>query len=301
MKPSIVPVLALMIVTPLGYCAGASTYISLSSIYHSQTHTLLGQTANNDTLATQLEWNSQKERLKHSGWLARGVQMSFASSSQYASISANLPIYHVSPQNGFWLSVYNRVERFTATLETSRIYLDKEGNASSVTSGSALTADLISQGYEVYWKEDTLLPTLINEIGFVYQSQTTPIQVNLNSTNATLFDGQMTGWGIRLGKHLQPRGLSLDWDLAVLQLDTDFSNSVTEHRAVAPDESKCLWARFQLRGQYRHYITPYWYAAPFVGLDLQGYIQQTRDPNIVEQPTSTVTKWQAGLQLQKWF
>lgn len=301
MKTVTVPLFLLISQTTPCFGGGAASYIHLSSAYFGQQNTLLGQTSSNQGYGFSVEWNSQKERLRDTGWFARGVTLSSTQSSFYSEYSTTIPLFQIAKRHGLWTSITRRSQQFTTTLDSSQIYLDKEGNPSPVAAGSDLSAELNTQEVVWSWREESHEATLLNEISLVYCTQSTPVQVNLSTTNATLFDGSFSGWGLRIAKRQQPRGFNLNWSLDVFELESYFSDDATGHRQQAPAESRTLFTRFTLEWQYRQYLAPYWYAKPFAQYSLQAYLQPQSAPSVVDQPTMTQSQWKIGMAIQKWF
>lgn len=277
------------------------SYLSAYSGLHIGQHQYLKDTASLNTPYVGLRLDGTQHRHKDSGWLARGLAADFKQGQGLQRFQGQLPLFHWTKTHGLWVEYQYSQQSLEATLSESAIFLGKDGTTTSIAADANVSSDLQQSTLSLYWYEASKQIGPINYLGVFQTTQLTPAASTLTGTNASLFDGRFSGFGLILGRKKDTRGLSFQWHMGLSQLDSDFSNEVTGHRSASQSESTVYQLDLNFGWQYRYYLAPYWYLVPKVKLRVTTTMQTTMDPQQVDHDTFLYLDSQTEVSLQKRF
>lgn len=276
-------------------------YLSAYSGFHMGQQRYLGEAASLNTLYYGARLDSTHWRRKARGWLARGGALDVLQGQGVLQIHGQLPVFQWDKLNGLWLDYELNQYTLEATLSESSIFLANNGDTTSITADSSVSIDHQVSKLAVYWYEKTQTSSPINYIGGFYQTEVSPASSTITGTNASLFDGTFNGFGLTLGRKRDKRGFNFQWTLNMAQLDSDFSNDVTAHRAASKSESTIYQLGINLNWHYRYYLAPYWYLVPEVKVGFSAATQTTAAPEQVDHDALVQYQTQSQISLQKRF
>ncbi|GAA6134276.1 hypothetical protein NBRC116188_10650 [Oceaniserpentilla sp. 4NH20-0058] len=261
----------------------------------------MGQNITSEQLAYGAEANLQAQRFKPAGWMARGPRFDVLYSAQSLSIDAHINIYQSHLHQGFWFQFDWSKSEFSGEISSNNIYLNESGAASSITQGDVITSNRDTQTSHIYWYESLKEEGPINTAGLFYTQEATPAKSTLSNTNANIFDGYFSGFGFTIGRIKDDKGLNFQWRLTLAQLDSGFSNRVTNHRALSSLESTVYKFGIQLHWHYRYYLSPYWYVVPSTHLQYNILMQTQLNPEFVEHDALGYLQYSMGVSLRRYF
>jgi hypothetical protein len=299
MKPIFV---FLLLITSLLFntqCLGGK--LALTTGYQKAEHQYLDDTSHQEGQIFGASLDFQHWRRKNTGWLARGPSFNINQAANFISVNAQLPLYQWHKHQGSWLSIDWQQQDLHTQLTDSRIFLGNNGTSTSLPQDSTISSTREFQRIQFYWHESTHHESTINVVGVSYSREFSPVSSELSSTNASLFDGKFTGLGITLGRIKDDRGLNFQWRLHVASLDSDFSDTVTQHRALAKKESAAYKVALHLSWHYRYYLAPYWYLVPQMQYNVSYLAQSELAPINVEHPSFVYTQSQSTISLRHHF
>lgn len=248
-----------------------------------------------------IELNTQSYRLKTSGWFARGPSISAQHSQNHLDIDTHTPLYQFSLHQGLWFQFEWQQDTFDSQSKSAQIYLDENGNAQAINPQDNIILERYFQRAHVYWYESVKQEGPINRVGLFYSLETSPASAEISSTNASLFDGQFTGFGFSLGRIKDDKGLNFQWQLNIAQLDTHFSNNTTNHRALSSLESTVYQLHLELDWHYRYYLAPYWYLAPSIHYQYSTLLQTQLQPEVIEHEPLNFSQFSGFVSLRRYF
>ncbi|EAT13831.1 hypothetical protein HF888_10365 [Bermanella marisrubri] len=290
----------LLLSLSLANAAHSTAYIRLHYGYYGSQHAFVEDEATQQSIMQSIDINLLTWRRKRVGYLSRGPRLQWIQAEQLTQVSATLPIYQWTPDHGAYFEYRYSQWQLDTNWSTSRLYLQDNGTAVSTGIGESRIESEQTQ-WQLYWLEGVNQEGPINRVGLSYLQQNTPASAEISGVTADLYDADFTGWGIQLGRIKHDRGLNFQWLLDIYNLQTDFSNSVTQHRATARGESEDLRLNLQLDWHYRYRIEPYWYWVPKVGSQLTYQTQSDTNPQIVKHDAFTSVDWYASLGLEITF
>lgn len=276
-------------------------YLSAHSGLHLSNHQYLGDEAQLSSPVYGVRFDSTLWRRSEKGWLARGAAIEVSQGQNYLKFQGQVPIFHWHKRNGIWLDYQFHQQTLEATLSESAIFLANNGSATSVAANSNVSVDHQISQLAFYWYEKSRTSSPINFIGGVYQTETSPARSTITGTNASLFDGTFTGFGLTLGRKQDERGLNFQWTLNMTQLDSDFSNDITAHRQASKAESTAYQLGLHLNWHYRYYLAPYWYLVPQLKILFTAATQTAMDPVQLDHDPLIQYQTQTLIHLQKRF
>jgi len=283
---------------PMICCA---EYLGVSSLNLKQQHNYIGSDITIEQLAYGAEFNLQNLRIKRTGWFARGPRAMAITSQNSLYLDGHVNLYQNHLHQGIWLQIEYSDSEYTSQINQSFIYLDHSGVASAISSGDTILSNRTSTTSHIYWYESVKDEGPINTASLFYNRETAPAASTLSTTNAQVFDGQFSGFGFTLGRIKDDKGLNFQWRLTMAQLDSDFSNQVTNHRNLSTLESTSFKLAIQLDWHYRYYLAPYWYLVPSAHLQYSSIIQRQLNPEIIEHEALNYLQYSARLSLRKYF
>jgi len=281
------------------FCHGE--YLGLSTLSLKQQHNYMGTNVTIDQIAYSTELNLQTLRYKRTGWLARGPKGQLTTSANSTYLDGHINIFQNQLNQGFWLQIEQFDSEFVNQVNQSFIYLTNSGSASSITSGDTIASNRTLFTTHFYWYESLKDEGPINTAGLFYSNETVPAAGSLSTTNAEVFDSQFSGFGFTLGRIKDDKGLNFQWRLTLAQLDSDFSNSATNHTSLSSDESISFKLALQLDWHYRYYLAPYWYLVPSTHFQYSALMQRQLNPEIIEHDALSYLQYSVRLSLRKYF
>lgn len=279
----------------------AAEYAGLYSANLNQQHNYMGQNITLEQMAYGAESNLQTHRFKHTGWMARGPRFDVLYSAQSLSMDAHINIYQSHLHQGFWFHFEQHNSEFESEITSNKIYLNGSGIASSIIQGDVITSNRDTQTHHIYWYESVKEEGPINTAGLFYTQEANPAKSSLSNTNATIFDGRFSGFGFTIGRIKDDKGLNFQWRLTLAQLDSDFSNQVTNHRDLSSLESTVYKFGIQLNWHYRYYLSPYWYVVPSTHLQYSMLMQTQLNPEFVEHDALSYLQYSMRVSLRRYF
>ena len=243
----------------------------------------------------------QARRYATHGWMAKGPKIQIQQSSNHLEIDLHTSLYQFNPHNGVWLQFEWQKTSLDTIVGSNQIYINESGTAQALSSGDSLLLERQFSRSQVYWYESLKEEGPINTIGVFYSVETSPASANLSTTNANVFDGRFSGFGFSLGRIKDDRGLNFQWRLNVAQLDTDFSNDATAHRALSSLESTAYQVDLTLNWHYRYYLSPYWYLVPSIKYQYQNAFQSQLQPEFVEHEQLSFTQFSGFIAIRRYF
>lgn len=275
--------------------------IGLSAGFENQQQNYLSDVSTLQEPYVGVTLDLQHWRVRTHGWLSRGPKLSIVQSAQSLRASADLPIYQFNEQHGLWFASQYRQTQFTTITDASHIFLGNNGQTTTITANDQILSQHQQQAYQLYWYESSILIGAINQIGLIYQHETSPAASGISNTNADWFDGVWSGWGILLGRVRDYKGLNFQWHATLTQLNSEFSNNITNNVVLSKTESQVYGLTFKASWHYRYYLAPYWYLVPRLGFSSGIIFQKEFDPQQVEHDPYRQTEWFSEIQLQKRF
>ncbi len=275
--------------------------MALTTGYHQTDHQYLDDTSSQEGQILGASLDFQHWRRKDIGWHARGPSIQVNQAANFINLNAQLPLYQWQKHHGSWLSIEWQQQDLQTQLSEPHIFLDNDGTSTSLPQDSIISSTRQFQRIQIYWHESTRYESTINVAGFSYSRELSPVNSELSSTNASLFEGEFTGLGIVLGRIKNDRGLNFQWRLNVASLDTNFSDSATQHRLLAKQESAVYKLALRLSWHYRYYLAPYWYVVPQLQYQFSYLTQSELAPVNVEHSSFTYTQIQSTISIQHHF
>lgn len=245
--------------------------------------------------------NMQSYRRKPTGWMSRGPRLHIEQSMSGLSIDSHVSLYQPYVHQGFWFQFQWQKHNFDSQLSENEVYLNQSGTASSLAAGDDINLGRQYFNGQIYWYESIKDEGPINTAGIFYAVETSPVNAEISSTNATVFDGVFSGFGFTLGRIKDDRGLNFQWRLTLAQLDSDLSNDATNHRSLSSLESTVYQLKIRLDWHYRHYIAPYWYVVPSLHLSHENLLQSQLDPQFVDHKQFNFTQLSVLLGIRRYF
>ncbi len=280
-------------------CLGGN--LALTTGYQQSGHQYLDDISSQEGQILGASLDFQHWRRKDTGWLARGPSMEINQAANFINLKAQLPLYQWHKHHGSWLSIDWQQQDLQTQLSDPHIFLDNNGTSTSLPQDSVISSTRQFQSIQIYWHESTRYKSTINVAGFSYSRELSPVNSELSTTNASLFEGEFTGLGIVLGRIKDDRGLNFQWRLNVANLDTNFSDSATQHRLLAKQESSAYKVALNLSWHYRYYLAPYWYLVPQVQYQFSYLTQSELAPVNVEHPSFIYTQTQSTISIRHHF
>ncbi len=250
---------------------------------------------------TGIELDMRSYRHKPVGWYTRGPQVRIQQSTHHLDTDIHIPLYQFHLHQGIWFEFEWQESTFETQLSGNQIYLDEDGTAQTIAADTSIRFERQLQRGQVYWYESVKDEGPINTVGLFYSVETSPVNVDISSTNANLFDGRFSGFGFSLGRIKDDRGLNFQWHLNLAQLDTDFSNRATQHRSLSSLESTVYQIELKLDWHYRYYIMPYWYLVPSIHYQYSRLLQTQFEPKFVEHDAFGATQLSGFIALRRYF
>ena len=258
-------------------------------------------TATSQEEANGITLNAQSYRHQPTGWIARGPSIRIQQSPNHLDIDTHIPIYQFHLHQGLWFQFEWQENAFETQLSSSQVYLDENGTAQSIAADSDVIFERSFQRGQMYWYESVKQEGPINTVGLFYSVETSPASVDISSTNASLFDGRFSGFGFSFGRIKDDKGLNFQWRLNLAQLDTDFSNDATDHRALSSLESTVYQVQLSLDWHYRYYLSPYWYLVPSFHYQYSNILQTQLQPEFVEHESLRFTQVSGFIAIRRYF
>ena len=280
---------------------GHGRYLSAYSGFHFSQHQYLVEDATLTTPYVGARLDSTHFRRKGQGWFSRGVAAQFSQGQNYQQFDGQIPFFQWTKHQGIWLDYFYSKQSLEADLAESAIFLGEDGTTTSIAAGSNVTTDFQISRLSIYWYESTQYAGPINYLGVFQTTEITPAASTLTGTNASIFDGSFTGFGLTMGRKKDTRGLNFQWRLRLAQLNSDFSDNVTGHRALSTEESTVYQLAMDLNWHYRYYLAPYWYLVPEIRVNFSTSLQTTMDPQQVDHDAFIFIGTQSLISLQKRF
>lgn len=287
----------LVINSHLGY----ASYLSAYGGFHLSQHQYLPDSANLSTPYVGMRFDSTEFRRRPTGWLARGVGAQISQGQSYQQLRGQVPVFHWTKLQGLWFDYEYIKQTLESDLIESAIFLGQDGTTTAIPANSNVSSDHQISRMALYWYESSKQVGPINYLGLYQSTEITPATSTLTGTNATLFDSEFRGYGLILGRKKDTRGLNFQWTLRLAQLDSNFSNDVTGHRALSEKESTVYQLDMDMAWHYRLYLAPYWYLVPELRIRFSAMTQTTMEPLQVEHDAFTLFESQTAIHLQKRF
>lgn len=275
--------------------------ISFSAGFISQQQNFLSETSTFQEPYISATLDLQPWRIHAQGWLARGPKLSLTQSAQSLLAHADLPIYQFNPQQGLWFGSDYQQAQFSTIADTDHIFLGNNGQSTAINANDQVLSQHKLQTYQLYWYESSSLIGAINQIGLIYQQQSGPAASIISNTNADWFDGSWSGWGLILGRIRDNKGFNFQWKATLTQLDSQFSDRITNNVALSKTESQGYGFTFQASWHYRYYLAPYWYLVPRLGISSRVLFQKEFNPQQIEHDPYRQTELFSEIQMQKRF
>lgn len=247
------------------------------------------------------ELNLQTYRRHPIGWLARGPKIKIQQSPSYLSVDTHVSLYQFHIHQGLWFQFQWQDESMNSEISTSLVYVSDSGAAQTLNTGDIIDFERHLHRAHVYWYESVKDEGPINTLGLFYSSESSPVNADITSTNATLFDGTFSGFGFSLGRIKDDRGLNFQWQMYLAKLDSDLSNDATQHRQLSSAESTVYQMGFRFDWHYRYYLGPYWYLVPSVHVDYERLLQTQFDPEFVEHKQFSWVQLSGFIALRRYF
>lgn len=251
------------------------------------------------TIGFQL--NMQPYRRRPTGWLVRGAKIHLQQQNSLLQTDIHIPVYQFHIHQGIWFQFKQQENTFETRLNDAQVYLPNNGSAQGLTADTNVTFEHSYQQGQIYWYESVKDEGPINTLGFFYSVESSPVNASISTTNATVFDGQFSGFGMTLGRIKDDKGLNFQWRLNIAQLDSDFSNDATEHRSLSSAESTVYQVELNLNWHYRYYLTPYWYLVPSLHYQYRHSLQTQFNPEFVEHDGFSFTQLSGAIALRRYF
>lgn len=285
----------------LPFSASYCEYLALTSSNLKQQHNFIGENITLEQLAYGAELNLQSLRYERTGWFARGPKLQYTSSQDSLTFNGQMNIYQSHLHQGFWLEINWQDSQFRTEINQDLIYLNESGTAISLLSGDTINSKRASRFTQLYWFESLKDEGPINTAGLFYSTESNPTASSITSTNADVFDGNFNGFGFTIGRIKDDRGLNFQWRMNAAQYDTNFSDDVTNHRALSSQESKVYKLGIELNWHYRYYLGPYWYLVPSTHLQYHNIMQTQLNPEFVEHENLSYLEFAFGIALRRYF
>ncbi len=280
-------------------CSGQ--YLAAFSGYQSTEHGYLDDPSSQQGLVSGVSLDLRAWRRRSNGWLSRGPKVAFKQGNGTLSSDSHLSIYQWQKYQGLWFNLQGQLQTLQTQLSQQQIFLDNTGAPTILGTGSSIENQRSMQRWQLYWHESTPYAGPLNLMGVFYLQESSPILGQLSNTNATMFDGQFSGFGLILGRLKDKRGFNFQWQLSLAKLDTDFSNQTTLHRSLAPQESSVYQLGLNLSWHYRHYLAPYWYLVPQVKVQYNSLMQTATEPQTVQHEAFDYLQVQSLISLRRYF
>ncbi len=264
-------------------------------------HQYLIDTADDKEQTYGASLDMQAYRKQPTGWMARGPKARAQQSTNHIDLDVHASLYQFHTHQGVWLEFEWQKNTLETVIGSNQIYIDESGLAQSLTSGDTVLLERQFLRGQAYWYESIKDEGPLNIIGLFYSEETSPVSATISSTNATVFDGRFTGFGFSLGRIKDDRGLNFQWRLNLAQLDTDFSNDATLHRALSSLESTVYQLDLKLDWHYRYYLAPYWYLVPSIHYQYQSIFQSQFQPEFVEHEKLNFTQFSGFIAIRHYF
>lgn len=257
-------------------------YLSLTSGFQNSQHGYLSDVGSLNTQVLGAKLDLSQWRRTQKGWLARGVSAEYAQGINYSNLKMSVPIFHWHPQQGLWLEVSSLSQNLDIEISNDETLLNNSGLSTAITAGSTLSAGHNINQFNLYWYESSRQTAPMNIIGGFFYSEASPAGSTISGSTATVFDGVFTGYGMMLGRKKDDKGLNFQWRLHLAQMNMDFSDGVTSHRAASQSESTSFKLGLDVGWHYRYYLMPYWYLVPEVKVGLNALTQTQVAPVEIE-------------------
>ncbi len=276
-------------------------YLAAFSGYQTSEHAYLGDDSNLQGLVNGASLDLRAWRRRSNGWLSRGPKVAFKQGAGTFSSESHVSIYQWRKHQGIWLSTLSQQQTLQTELSQEHIFLDNAGTANILGVGTLIKNQRSVQRTQLYWHESSDNIGPLNLLGVFNLQESTPVSGRLSNTNASLFEGQFSGFGLILGRLKDKRGVNFQWQLSLAQLNSDFSNAATSHRTIAPKESSVYQLGVNLSWHYRHYLAPYWYLVPQFNVQHSSLIQTTSNPQTVQHDAFRYLQIQSFISLRRYF
>lgn len=275
-------------------------YISADYGYYGSQHAYVTDEATQQSLMQRVDINLLSRRRQRTGFVARGPRLQWLQAQQLTQVSTTFPLYQWTPDHGAFFEYQYSQWQMDTSWSSNQLYLRDDGTPTNTGVGDS-KIESEQTLWQLYWYEGVNQEGPINRVGISFLQQNIPASATISGITADLFDASFTGWGIQLGRIKHDRGLNFQWLLNIHNVQTDFSDAVTQHRQNAKNESEDLRLHLEMDWHYRYRIEPYWYWVPKLGSQLVYQTQSATDPQTLEHDAYTAFDWFFSLGLQITF
>ena len=293
--------LLLALITLLSSPAAKGEYLSVFSGYQLSEHSYLIDTSEQQSTMIGARIDTHDWRRKPIGWWARGIVAQVKQAPNFLSAHALIPIYQWHKHQGTWLEVNWSKQDFTTTLSDAQTFLGNDGTETALNANSTITTERQLQQIQFYWLESSKHIGPMNLFGISYSQETSPAASQISSSSASYFDGKFTGTGLIFGRNKDTRGLNFQWRLNIGKQESDFSNTITGHRALSTSQSQVFKVAFNLQWHYRYYLSPYWYLAPHLSVNFSNLLQRESDGLHLDHDSLVYSHFQSWLSVRRYF
>lgn len=293
--------LLLTIFTLLSSHKANGEFLSAFSGYQASEHSYLGDTSEQKGVMVGTLLDTRLWRRKPAGWWARGIRAEIKQASGFFSFNGQIPIYQWHKHQGTWLEVNWMKQEFQTSISEAQTFLGNDGTETPLNIDSTIITERQLQQIQFYWLESSKSIGALNLFGISYSKETSPVEAQLSNSSATYFDGEFTGTGLVFGRSKDTRGLNFQWRLNIGKQDSNFSNSITQHRSLSTSESQVFTLAFNLQWHYRYYLSPYWYLTPHLSLNFSSLLQGQSEPLYLNHDSLIYSHAQSWLSIRRSF
>jgi len=276
-------------------------FLSAFSGYQVSEHSYLVDTSEQKGIMFGSLFDTRLWRRKPTGWWSRGVRAEMRQAPGFFSFGGQFPIYQWHKHHGTWLEINWMKQEFQTTISEAQTFLGNDGTETALNIGSAITTERQLQQVQFFWLESSKNIGALNLFGISYSKETSPVAAQLSNSSATYFDGEFSGTALVFGRNKDTRGLNFQWRLNIGKQDSNFSNSITNHKSLSTSESQVFTLAFTLQWHYRYYLSPYWYLSPHLSLNFSSLLQGQSETLHLNHKSLTYSHAQSWLSIRRNF